>query len=165
MRLEAFERGLGEEAQARIDRRLARARADAEALVARARREAEAQVERARVEGTADADRAMAVDLLDAKRRARRLLLEAERAAYQGLRAAAREAVDGLRGDETYRRLLDRLEAAARAQLGPDARIVRDPSEGGVIGEAGGRRVDYSLPALVERAVDSVAADLARTWA
>ena len=160
MRLEAFARALTEEARTRTGARLARARAEAEARVAGARREAAAVVERARAEGTAEADRAMAVQRMEARRHGRRLVLEAERAAYDRLRSAALEAARRLRADPAYAELLDRLEAAARAQLGPEVQVVRDPPGGGVLGEARGRRVDYSLPTLVERAVDAVAGDL-----
>ena len=41
-----------------------------------------------------------------------------------------------------------------RAQLGAGATITRDPpGEGGVVAEAAGRRVDYTLPALARLAL------------
>lgn len=164
MRLEAFERALIEDARAHAATRLARAGAEAGAVVAQARRDAEALVERARAEGAAEADRETGLQRLEARRAARRLGLEAAQAAYRRLHRSALEALQGRRGEAPYAGLLDRLEAAARAQLGPDARIVRDPPAGGVIAEAGGRRVDYSLPALVERAITAVGADVGEAW-
>ena len=53
----------------------------------------------------------------------------------------------------------------ARDQLGPGARIERDPPElGGVVATAGTRRVDYTLTALAERALNDHADEVTALW-
>ena len=58
----------------------------------------------------------------------------------------------GLRGAAGYPALLERLTRAARDQLGADAEVEVDPGIGGVIGRTGRTSVDYTLPALADRA-------------
>jgi hypothetical protein len=67
--------------------------------------------------------------------------------------------------DPSYPRLLDRLEELARAQLGADVVIDRDPpSDGGVLASSGDRRVDYRLDALAERAAIAIEDEVAASW-
>jgi vacuolar-type H+-ATPase subunit E/Vma4 len=97
---------------------------------------------------------------------ARMTVLAAERELYDELCARSREATLALREDPGYRELLERLAAAARAALGPDAELEVDPPElGGVRARAGSRSVDYSLPTLSERCIGRLGRRLRRLWA
>lgn len=164
MRLVAFEDAVIREATERARAAEDAAARAARAIVERAEAEADAEVEAARREGRAEADREMAAEVLAGRRRARRLVLEAERAAYERLRAAAVAAACALRDDPGYEELAEGLAAAARRQLGQGTQLRPAPG-GGVIGEVGGRRVDYSLSSLADRAVDAVAPALLEAWA
>jgi vacuolar-type H+-ATPase subunit E/Vma4 len=111
----------------------------------------------ARADGEASAERATAVEHVRARRRARGAVLQARRDVLIRLRRAALEAAMAARSDPAYAALLERLSALAREQLGADARLVVDPPDaGGVVAEADGRRVDYSIGALVDRILDDV---------
>jgi vacuolar-type H+-ATPase subunit E/Vma4 len=81
------------------------------------------------------------------------------------VRARAREAAVRLREDPRYPELLERLKRIAIAQLGNEAELEVDPSGvGGVIAHAGSVRVDYTLPALAERALEALDGELERLW-
>lgn len=78
---------------------------------------------------------------------------------------ATRRAVLELREDPRYPGLLDHLERLARSQLGADEVIERDPEgAGGIIGHLDGRRVDYTLATLADRALDQLGDDIERLW-
>jgi vacuolar-type H+-ATPase subunit E/Vma4 len=143
---------LGEEEAAR---RLEEARREADELVARARAEGE-------VEGRLQAARVQAVQRFTAHMQ----VLGAQRASYDALLARARADALALRGDPAYPELLDRLAAAARRDLGPDAEVTIDPAAlGGVLARAGSRAVDYTLVALAERCVQDLGARVGALWA
>jgi len=142
---------------------LARARRDAQRLLTAAVEDAAAvldaagdEVLRIRDQAHAEATEYVASVLASQRARARReartIVLRAQRAAYDQLLRRAREAVRQLRDDPGYPALLDRLAAMARAELGPDA-TVREHAHGGVVAEAGGRRISFTLPALADRAL------------
>ena len=81
------------------------------------------------------------------------------------LQLRSREAVLRLREDSRYPALLDRLARTAREQLGPDAEVEVDPPGlGGVIGRTGRVSVDYTLPALADRAIASLGDELESLW-
>ena len=92
-----------------------------------------------------------------ARREARATVLAAHREGYETLRAAAYEAVLRLRDDPRYPQLHEALTLAARRTLGRGARL-RDASDGGVVAERAGRRLDLSLTGFADRAVDACAA-------
>jgi len=70
-----------------------------------------------------------------------------------------------LRGEPDYARLLERLSAACRRELGDGVELDVDPDElGGVRGTAGTRAVDYTLVAIAERCVDGLGPRLAALW-
>jgi vacuolar-type H+-ATPase subunit E/Vma4 len=138
------------EARARADDRVGRAEADAEAAVAEARRRAEAGA-RARA----------ARELSRSRDDARHAELACRRELRDELATAVADALHELRVHPRYPELLDHLERVANDQLGPDATIVRDPQpDGGVLATAGGRRVDYRLPAIAERVLGLIADEL-----
>jgi vacuolar-type H+-ATPase subunit E/Vma4 len=143
---------------AAADREAAEITASADAEMAAARQRAEG---RGRRSAEARADQLLAQARSDAHRH----VLETKEAIRRRLVAAVHEAALGLRNDERYPMLLDRLEAMARRQLGADATIERDPPDvGGVRAGTADRRVDYSLIALSDRALQTMADEMARLW-
>ena len=143
--------------------------ADAEAEATReltdAREAVAAELHRARADGAADADREMADERATSRRRAHSTVLATQAEAYLALEAAVMAALPSLRSDPRYGALLDRLEAMARDQLGPDAHIDRDlPTVGGVVAAVGNRRVDYSLAALAGRCLRRLGGSAGRLW-
>ena len=153
------------QATADADRILAQAAQEARGRVAAAGREAAAIVARARREGEAEAEREAARARTAAERNGRSLALEARREVCDAFREQARAAAQRLRDDPAYPALLDRLERAARAQLGDGAEVERDAAGvGGVRARRGGRAVDYSLAALVDRCVDALGPHIEELW-
>jgi vacuolar-type H+-ATPase subunit E/Vma4 len=163
--LEAYRTARLGDAAAAADRLLAEADAAVAAELEHARRTAETILAEARADGTADAQRELELARARGRRRARAIVLAARQEAYQGLRERGHAAAQALRTGPRYTALLDRLEQLARGQLGPDARVERDPPDlGGVIAEADGRRVDYSLAALVDRSVQGLGGEVEELW-
>ena len=158
------------------DAELAQARAEAEAALADADRRAAVELaaaqekgeeltRRAHVEGAAAAEIAGAHDEAQARRAARALVLAAERELYDELCRRAGEEVSALRGGDAYRALLEELSAVARRQLGAGARLDVDPDGlGGVRGSSNGRSVDYTLPSVVDRALERLGARTEELW-
>ena len=142
------------DARRRADSRAADAEQEVAAEVAQVNQRqaiasaAHAEQERARARADAHAT------MLGVREELRRRLLD-----------AVRDAAMQLRDDVRYPALLDHLEAMARDQLGPEARLERDPAgAGGVVAVAGARRVDYTLPALAERALREHGDEVASLW-
>ena len=123
-------------------------------LVARARAEAEEA-------GGREASRIVG----RARSEAAGVVLRAQRDLYDELCARVQAAALELRQDPNYGRLLERLQAIARAQLGEEATLEVDPPGiGGVRGFSGSRYIDLSLPALAERCLVSCGPDLDALW-
>ncbi len=122
--------------------------------VARARSRAELSARAQGDQVRARLRSAARVSVLDAKRTLQqRLVDELHRSARQ------------MRHDPRYPMLLDRLEAVAREQLGPEVIIDRDPPDGGgITARAGARRVDYRLDALADRALETLGDRVAQLW-
>lgn len=153
---------------------LARARADAEAtvrqaeaaaaaLLEEARGQAAALVEQARAEGERDAERLRARRAARAHREARETVVRAQQEAYAELRRRARVQVSALRADPAYPEIRAGLRERARAELGADA-VVREPAAGGILAESTAGLLDLSLPALADRAVDDLGAEVIGLW-
>jgi vacuolar-type H+-ATPase subunit E/Vma4 len=143
--------------------------AEADAAVASeldvARRAFESILAEARADGTAAAQRELDLARARGRRKAQEIVLAAQREVYDGLGDRARSAASALRADPGYDALLDRLEQLARQQLGNDARIQRDPPDlGGVVAEAHGQHVDYSLAALIDRSVRRLGQEVEGLW-
>ena len=98
-----------------------------------------------------------------ARRQARSIVLAAQGCAFDLLRAQARRAVRTLRDDPGYPDLVARLGAAARDRLGTDATVRQHP-DGGVLAEAGDRRLALTLDAAADRAVDGLGAAVEELW-
>lgn len=133
---------------------VAAASAQAEEILATARQAADQRIALARAEGAADARRAAAAELAAARLQARTIVLAAQSSLDDELRARVLERVRELRDDVAYGGLRDALRDRGRALLG-GAAASREPDGGGVVVETPGRRVDASLDALAQWAVDT----------
>ena len=165
MNLEPLREALRAQAEADAERRRTAVDEECARRVAHAEAQARSLVERGRLEGEQQAAREARRRHAAARRRSRELKLEVQRSLLDELRLRVRNAALERRADPVYPKLLDRLSRAARVQLGPDAALEIDPPDiGGVVGRANGRSVDYSLPALVERAVEDLDGRLEALW-
>lgn len=164
MNLDPVRDALLDEARSDATRLTTDAQAEADARVAAARDAVAAQVRGARDAAAADADEQLSTDRAAVRRRARRRELEAEFRAREALVDGAIEALRAQRGTPAYGRFVDELAERAVTQLGPDAEVVRDPPAGGVIGTEGARRVDYTIPAVVERVVEDLGPAVEELW-
>lgn len=153
------------EAEREAERVVGQAEERAAAQVERAEEQKAALVRRALAEGAAAAELEAAFELTQARRKARTLVLEAQRAVYDEAQLEAHAAVQRLRSEPRYQKLLDRLAARVRTELGPEVEVELDPPEGGVVGRLRNRRVDLTLPVLVERCLAEHADELERLWA
>lgn len=142
----------------------ARIRAEADDAADEARARARAQATRiladARAAGRSEATASAGPGLARARRRARSIVLAARREAYEELRRRTGAALAALCEDPAT---AERLRRLARDRAGPRARITTAPG-GGVIADAGGRRVDCSASSLADRAVDLLGGEVARLW-
>lgn len=141
------------------DQRVAQAQARAAEILAAARERAAGIICAARDAGIADAETVLATERAKSRRAARARTLQARRRAYEQLRLRSREAVVRMRDEPGYAGIRATLTAVASRLLGPAAEIV-EADGGGVIARAADRRIDLSLTALADRAVDAVAARL-----
>ncbi|MET3945981.1 vacuolar-type H+-ATPase subunit E/Vma4 [Arthrobacter sp. UYCu512] len=89
------------------------------------------------------------------RRQAHELVLAQRNSLRLELHRGLREAVRGLTSDPRYTGLMDRLTARCRELLGPDVVVSTSP-DGGVVAEAGSRRLDLSLPLLAEMTLDAM---------
>jgi vacuolar-type H+-ATPase subunit E/Vma4 len=164
-KLEPVRQALLSDAVAEADRIVSTAVESATDLVAAATAQADAEVDRARhrleLSSQARADQVFARVRTDGHR----VVLATQQQLGQQLIDTVHASVQELRTDPRYPALLDHLEAVARSQLGDHAIIERDPQpDGGIVAQAGSRRVDYRLAALADRALDSLADDVAQLW-
>ncbi|HEX6577766.1 MAG TPA: hypothetical protein VF082_05305 [Jiangellaceae bacterium] len=153
---------------------LSQSRSDAGTVLAEARQHAEheraaageraAQILQAgRDEGERQAGAAAASQLRRRRREARDTLLAAQRSLYDDLRRRCHEAATALREAPDYPVLLRHLTEHAGAILGPDASI-HESGNGGVVAEAGSRRLDLSLPTLVDDELDRLGEEVRQLW-
>jgi hypothetical protein len=156
--------GLLARAHADADAALAEADADADSALAEARQQAAAILADARARGERDAAVAEARERARARREARSTVLGAQRAAYEELRRRGEAAARALRTGPGYPALVASLSACARAELGPAA-VIREHPDGGVVAEVPGRRLDATLAALADRALDGLGPDVQGLWA
>ncbi len=154
-----------DDAEADASRLLDQAQRDADSTRTSAQADVSQQLDRARDRAKTSALAQHRQLLTQARRQASAIIMEAQEAARVQLIRQLRDDAMRLRDDPRYPRLLDGLEAAVRQQLGPDTIITRDPTvAGGIIGLAGDRSVDYTLPALAERALGSLGRQTAALW-
>ena len=150
-------------ARADAERLLAEVDAEGDAIIARAQAEADAIRAEARAQGEADAAAVLVAERARGRRQARAVVLAAQRESYAGLRTRVVEQVATLRGDPWYAAWCDGMREEVRSALGPDA-VVSEHPEGGVLGEASGRRVAFTLVVLAERALDALGPDVEGLW-
>lgn len=163
--LEPVRRSLLDDATAEADRIVAEARTVASARIAEAEENVDEELRRAEQRGRAVAEARTAAEVAREAERARREVLATARRIHERLIAETRAASTVLRGDPRYPSLLNRLEELARAQLGDELTIRHDDDLGGLIAsDDRGRRVDYRLPELAERALGDLAEEIARLW-
>ncbi|MGZ6256709.1 MAG: hypothetical protein ACXWMB_06805, partial [Candidatus Limnocylindria bacterium] len=123
---------------------------------------AAALVESAQKEGEAAADVDTNREWTTARRRARGLILSAQREMNEELRAAVARAA---RADPRYPALLERLARDGQRQLGPGAEVELDrDGEGGVRVMRKGRRIDWSLAAIVAGGLDRLGPRVTELW-
>ncbi|NMH97778.1 hypothetical protein [Pseudonocardia acidicola] len=149
------------EARADADRVVGAARCDAAAVLDAARARAAAVLAAATAAGKADGAARAARAQARARRERHAAVLAARTAAYAELRAQVRAAVREL--PRWCPDLRDRLAARARAVLGPEAVLTATP-DGGVLAELPGRRLELSLDALADLAVDGLGAEAELLW-
>lgn len=135
----------------------AAALADDTAAQARALRES------ARALGEADAEATVRAERAGARRRARALLLHAQQDVYDELRRRALQQAASVRDDAAYPQAVERLTTRARAVLGPAATVIEHPS-GGVVAEAGSRRLSLTIEGLVDEAIGTLGDRLQGLW-
>jgi hypothetical protein len=146
------------------ERTIAAAEEERRARLTEARHEAAEIVASARAAGEADARLEAAATTAAARRRARSVALAARLELYEELRRQALAAAAQLQTKPSYAGWLQRLEEAARADLGADTVLELDRGRGGVVVRAGSRLVDYSLPALVDRCVGALRERVEELW-
>jgi vacuolar-type H+-ATPase subunit E/Vma4 len=158
LKLDPYREALLHDARARAEAMRAEATREAIDCATEARERADRMIREARADGEAAAERETAMEHVRARRRARRVVLEARSAAFARFRRAALEAAMAARSEPAYGVLLERLTALARDQLGDGAQLIVDPpGVGGVVAEVQGRRVDYTVAALVDRMLAQIA--------
>ncbi len=163
--LEPVRLALLADATAEADRITAAARQEVAAIITGAEHERDAEIERVRQRSESSARTHARNTLARARNEARTVVLHQQEALRRHLIDLVRAEALELRNDPHYPEVLDRLESMARAQLGNDATIDRDPDPvGGIIADHGTRRVDYSLPAIADRAVTAIAEEAAQLW-
>lgn len=161
--LEPVRRALLDDAADEVASIVAAAEADAQELMDEARTEVEHAVDRARRRAASSAAAAAEQQLTAARRRARAELFHARSEIWHEVVDRVRLAAGRLPDDPRYPALEAHLEQLARGQLGDDALIEHDPA-GGFEASAGGRRVDYRMPTVADRALASVIDEAVALW-
>ncbi|MGW3108960.1 hypothetical protein [Streptomyces sp. NPDC001100] len=151
-------------ARAEAEALLAEADAHAAVVLADAEGQAAAILADARRLGEADAATARDAARTRSRRAARARELAARRACWEELGRLVVTGVEDLRRTDSYPVLRARLTAHVRDVLGPDARVT-EAHGGGVVGEAGGRRIDCSLAAFARRALERIGTEAEELWA
>ncbi|MGB5757865.1 MAG: V-type ATP synthase subunit E [Acidimicrobiales bacterium] len=164
--LEPVRQALLADAKAEADRIVSAAVDAAAELIAQAQAGADEAVDQARHRAELAAQVYAEQRLAQIRSDSHRAVLDTQAQLGQRLLDEVHTAARALRGDPRYPALLDHLESLARSQLGDGAVVDRDPEPGGgIVARAGARRVDYRLVALADRAIDTLADEVAELWA
>jgi vacuolar-type H+-ATPase subunit E/Vma4 len=150
-------------ARAGADREITEAQQEAERVLAAAHDQAAQLNETARAAGRDSAAKVSAQRRAALQRELRGAVLATRRDIYQRWYRRGTEAVLRLREDPGYPRWAAALRAAAQATLGADARLIEHPA-GGVVGEAGNRRIDLSLSGIAAQVLDDTTGELDEPW-
>lgn len=163
--LEPLRSALAASTRRESEARIADAQRRADAILAEAHTRARQITDSAAAEGDAVARRQGTRRLVEAKRRGRRQVLEARRRAYERLVDSSLRALRESAGGEERAALRDRLEGIARATLGSDVVVERDPDgPGGVVARSGTRRMDLRLEEIVQRCVERMGKEVSGLW-
>jgi vacuolar-type H+-ATPase subunit E/Vma4 len=152
------------DARADADTVLGEARRRADEIRTTAHRRAADILHESRADGERQANVAVAAALTRQRRAARTAMLAAQRELYEELRRRCAEAARAMRDDPDYPELRRQLTEYAATALGPEAAI-HESDDGGIVVSNGRRRVDLSLPTLVERELDGLGGEVQRLWA
>jgi len=133
------------------------------ALLDAARREADGICAAAAEEGAATARSQAVLRLAAVRREAHEKVLKRRNTLRLELQRQVRHAAVALRADPRYPLLIVRLTEQGHTLLGPEATVAESP-EGGVVVEAGSRRLDLSLPALATRTLESMTREVSALW-
>lgn len=163
MTLDAFRDAVLGDARDHARRRTEDAEQEARDRIDDAQRQAEDLRDRARQEGKEAAERELRRRRAGVRRQAREQVLRARRDALERLRAEALDRLTDSIAADGDTALQQRLEELVTSQLGADAEL-ETGSEGGVVGCADGRCVDYRLPTLVDRAIRELGAEVEELW-
>ncbi len=161
--LQPVRRRLLECAGADAEREMAEAQQDAQRVLAVARDQAAQLAETARAAGRAAAEAVGAQRRAALQRELRGAVLAARCDVYHRWCRRSTEAVLRLRDDPAYPQWAAALRAAAQATLGAGAQLREQPA-GGVMAEAGQRRIDLSLAGLAARVLDDATAQPDEPW-
>lgn len=150
--LEPLRRAIRESAEQRAEDLMTAGARDAEQIRAAAAQQAALIRSAAIAAGETIARDAAAARSAQARRAARGLVLAAQREIADNWSRRAREEASRLREDPGYPDILRRLTARARAALGSRA-VIREDPRGGLVAEAGTRRLDLTLESLADSIV------------
>jgi cell division septum initiation protein DivIVA len=142
---------------------LHKAEDEAAVVLSAARKEADAIVAAARAEGVADAAAVAAADLTRAKRQAREVVLRTQRESFDTLRRQSQAAAKDLLGRADYGALHQQLECVARSRAGSLGSASEHP-DGGFVVDGPGWRLDLSLPALADGALEALGPQVQGLW-
>ena len=163
--LEPVRRALVDDARTEAQRLLVAAIDDAEEMVSTAREDVANRVAQAEQANESAARARADLALGHTRRETHRQLLEARESIRRQLVDALHGSALELRSAPRYPDLLEHYSMVARRQLGPDAVLERDPDDrGGIVARSDGRRVDYTLEALADRALETLAEGVMRLW-
>ena len=154
---------LAADAAEQADAVIAAADAEADALLDSARRDVErirADAESRGADTAAEVSRTRSAQV---RRRAHSRVLEASAEVREQLRSAVRAAAAELPTDPRYPVFRARLVERARALLGEGATVADAPG-GGVVVTDGARRLDFSLRALADQALEAQETELESLW-
>jgi len=164
--LDRFREATLSRARSAAEESISEVRAEAEARKAACAAEATQLVAQARSDGQDSASRELVADERLTRRRARETVLAARRDLYERVRREAVESLLARQGSDEYARLIGALQSRATEQLGAEVRCSEPPSgQGGLIAEAEGRRVTYSLDALVDDELRRRGIEIESLWA
>ena len=133
------------------------------ALLDAARRDADRIRSVAAEDGAAAARSQAVLRSARVRRQAHETVLARRNTLRLDLQRQVRESALELRADPRYPALLARLTEQSHAWLGPDATVTESP-DGGVIVQAGSRRLDLSLPVLASRMLESMTQEVRGLW-
>ena len=142
---------------------LAEAREKADALEAEAEEEAAGIRATAAAAGVETARSEVALRAARVRRQAHERVLAAQSDLRLEVHRRVRERAMALVEDPRYPALLERLRAQARASLGPGAVLTESP-DGGLVAEAGSRRLDLTLRTLADIMFEAAADEVTRLW-